>query len=122
LGLGDILQLLLGAGVVRELLVEFDDRSDVLGCGGRQTARHALPMLLHEDIGHDGLQDDDRGDDDQKRTRIQTLGHAVAEGRQKAPGPKQNIAPAWQEAGARQSVKSQTAQMPSPHYMSTIRR
>ncbi len=65
--------------VLRISLHRVDDGRDVAHHGARQPARHRLPVPLHEDIGDDRLQDQDRQDDDQDRADVEAFRHAVAE-------------------------------------------
>ena len=61
--------------VLRIGLVDVDQRGDVGGHGRGQAARHELPVPLHEHIGDDRLQQDDRRDDDDQRARVESLRH-----------------------------------------------
>ena len=68
----------LAVPVLRIGLVDVDESRDVGRHGGGQALRHELPMPLHEDIGDDRLQQDDRRDDDDQRAGVEALRHQAA--------------------------------------------
>ena len=85
-----------GVPILRIALVDVDERRDVGGHRGGQAARDELVMPLHEHIGDDGLQQDDRRDDDDERARIKAL-------RQEAAEPAHRHGRAAHSAGSRRS-------------------
>ena len=66
--------------VVVVLLIRLEciyDGGDVAGRRLRQAPRHGFPVPLHENEGNDGLEQNDRRDDDDERSGIQTLRHEL---------------------------------------------
>ena len=65
--------------VLRIGLDDLDDGGDVAHQRAGQAPRHQLPMPLHEDVGDDRLQDQDRHHDDQDRAGVKALRQAIRE-------------------------------------------
>ena len=72
--LGDARQRLVVL-VLRIGIMDVDDRGDILNQSGRKLMRDELPMPLQKDIGHDGLQNHHRQDDDEQRAGVKALRH-----------------------------------------------
>ncbi len=62
-----------GFRLIRELIVEIDDRCDIARGCFRQTPRHGLPMPLHEGERDDTLKHHDGRNDDEERAGIKAL-------------------------------------------------
>ncbi len=72
--LGDARQCLV-VFVLRIGIMDIDDRGDVLNQSRRKLMRDELPVPFEKDIGHDGLQNHHRQDDDKQGAGIKPLRH-----------------------------------------------
>ncbi len=77
-------------GRFRRSLVKGGDEGDLAGNGLGQGFRHIVPMPLHDDEGHDRLQENHGSDDDDQGTLIEPVGQVALE---KAVEPPFQAAP-----------------------------
>ncbi len=64
---------------LRQVAVDFDQGRDIACRRLRKAPCHGLPMPLHEGKCNDALKNDDRRDDDEKRTCIESLRQDLAD-------------------------------------------